>query len=175
MDNRHTEWAERLKPLLDEEGAELLETNLSRGRNSLQIRLFLDREAGIGVADLARLSRKIGMLLDSDPSLAGRYELEVSSPGMNRVVFTEDHFRRFEGERVHIWTLREKDGRSHFEGTILGCASGTVSVAVDGLGAIDFGIDEIKRAELRLDPRRPPRRKNPAADGASDEVRKNGE
>ena len=115
------------------------------------------------------------MLLDSDPSLAGRYELEVSSPGMNRVVFTEDHFRRFEGERVHIWTLREKDGRSHFEGTILGCASGTVSVAVDGLGAIDFGIDEIKRAELRLDPRRPPRRKNPAADGASDEVRKNGE
>jgi ribosome maturation factor RimP len=175
MEIRHTEWTERLKPLLDEEGAELLETNVSRGRNSIQLRFFVDREAGIGVAELARLSRKIGMLLDSDPSLSGRYELEVSSPGMNRVVFTERHFQRFEGERVHVWTLREKDGLSHYEGTILGSAGGSVSVTVDGLGVVEFRLDEIKRAELRLDPRRPPRRKNPGDGGASDEVRKNGE
>ena len=164
-----------MKPLLEEEGAELLETNVSRGRNSVRLMFFLDREAGIGVTDLARLSRKIGMLLDSDPSLVGRYELEVSSPGMHRVVSTERHFLRFEGERVQVWTLRERDGLSHYEGTILGCAGGTVSVAVDGLGAIEIRLDEIKRAELRLDPRRPPHRKSPTEGGASDEVRKNGE
>lgn len=175
MENQHTGWTERLRPLLDEEGAELLETNVSRGRNSLRLRFFLDREEGIGVADLARLSRKIGMLLDSDPTLVGRYELEVSSPGMNRVVSTERHFRRFEGERVHIWTQRPKNGLDHFEGTILGCAGGVVSVAVDGAGAIDFGLDEITRAELRLDPRRPPHRKDSEGGSASDEVRKHGE
>jgi ribosome maturation factor RimP len=175
MEKRHNEWAERLKPLLDEEGAELLETHVSRGRNSLQLRFFVDREAGLGIDDLARLSRKIGMLLDGDPTIAGRCDLEVSSPGMHRVVFAERHFRRFEGERVLIWTERAKDGRSHFEGTILGCAAGIVSVAVDGLGVTEFGLDEIKRAELRLDPRRRPLRKNLEGEGASAEVRKNGE
>lgn len=175
MENRHKDWEERLRPLLDEEGAELLESNVSRGRNSIRLRFFVDREAGIGVADLARLSRRIGMLLDSDLSLAGRYELEVSSPGMDRVVFTQRHFQRFTGERVHVWTHRAKDGVDHYEGTILGCAGGTVSVAVDGLGPVSFGLDEIRRAELRLDPRRPPHRNDPAEGSPSGEVRKNGE
>jgi len=141
----------------------------------LMLRFFVDREAGNSVDDLARLSRRIGMLLDCDASFAGRYELEVSSPGMDRVVFTEHHFRRFRGERIHVWTARPRDGRVHFEGTILGCAAGMVSVVVDGLGTTEFGLDEIKRAELRLDPRRPPRPWKPKDESASDEVRKNGE
>ena len=150
------EWQERLKPVLEEEGAELLEAHVSRGRKTLQLRFFVDREAGVGVDDLATLSRKIVSLLDADPLLQGGYSLEVSSPGMHRVVRTEAHFRRFVGERVHIWTHGVREGRTHFEGTISGCARGVVSVAVERMGTIEFGLDEIKRAELRLDPRRPP-------------------
>ena len=75
---------------------------------------------------------------------------------MNRVVRTEAHFQRFVGERVHIWTLEMREDRDHFEGTISGCEQGVVSVAVDQMGTLDFRLDEIKRAELRLDPKRPP-------------------
>jgi len=152
------EWEERLRPLLEEEGAELLEAQVSRGRNSLRLRFFIDREAGLAVDDLARLSRKIALRLDGDPSLAGRYEMEVSSPGMNRVVFREGHFRRFVGERVHIRLADIREGRRNFEGAILGCESGIVEVDVEGLGATSFALNEIERAELRLDPRRPPQR-----------------
>jgi len=152
------EWGKRLRPVLDEEGAELLEVHVSRGRNSLRLRFFIDREDGVGVDDLAVVSRKIGLLLDADPLLVGRYSLEVSSPGMNRVVRTQAHFRRFVGEKVCLWTLRSREGRSHFEGAILGCDEGVVSIDVDRIGRLDFELDEVERAELRLDPRRPPER-----------------
>ncbi len=156
MGMRLSDWEDRLRPVLEAEGAELLEAHVSRRRNSLQLRFFVDREAGIGVDDLASLSRRIGDLLDDDPALAGSYSLEVSSPGMNRVVRTEAHFLRFVGERVHLWTHQPREGQDHFEGRIAGCENGIVSVDLDRSGTFDFGLDEIRRAELRLDPRRPP-------------------
>jgi ribosome maturation factor RimP len=151
-----SEWEQKLQPVLEEEGAELLEAHVSRRRNSYQFRFFVDREAGIGVNELAHLSRKIGIVLDADPLLVGNYSLEVSSPGMNRVVRTEAHFRRFVGERVHVWTRESREGRNHFEGTIRGCQDGVVTVAVDRLGETEFDLRGIERAELRLDPKRRP-------------------
>lgn len=150
-----SEWGERLRPVLDEEGVELLDAQVSGGRRSQKLRFFVDRSGGIGIEDLARLSRKIGLLLDADLSLVGSYELEVSSPGMHRVVRTEDHFRRFAGERVHVWTLVPIEGRTHLEGVIGSCAGGAVQVVVEGLGPVPVRLDQIDRAELRLDPRRP--------------------
>lgn len=167
------DWERKLAPLLDEAGAELLETQVSKGRTAWRLRFFVDREAGIGVDDLARLSRRISLLLDADPVLAGRYELEVSSPGMNRVVRSEPHFQRFRGERVHVWTHRRMLDRDYFEGTILACANGHVSVEVDQLGVLEFPLADIRRAELRLDPRRRPQ-PSPNAEGEA-KGSKNGE
>jgi len=165
---RLEEWEEILRPILEEEAAELVKAQVQRGRSSLCLRFFVDREDGIGIEDLARLSRKIGMTLDADPEMAGKYELEVSSPGMDRPVRTEAHFRRFAGERVHIWTVQPVDGNNHFEGVILGCNHGIASVRVDGLGTMDFDLAQIDRAELRLDPKRPPQRHR-VADGTASE------
>ncbi len=175
MPDHLTRWQARLGPLLEEEGAELLEAQVSRLRNLVKLRFFVDREAGLTIDDLAHLSRRIALNLDADPSLVGQYELEVSSPGMDRVVRTEAHFRRFAGERVHVWTLQELEGRRHFEGTILGCSDGIVQVRVDGLGPTDFPLTQIERAELRLDPRRPAKRPETPGGPATGEVRKNGE
>jgi len=175
MPDHLSSWQERLGPLLQEEGAELLEAQVARLRNLVKLRFFVDREAGLTIDDLAHLSRRIAMVLDADPALVGQYELEVSSPGMDRVVRTEAHFRRFVGERVHVWTLRDRDGQQHFEGTILSCDNGVVAVGVDGLGSTDFPLTEIERAELRLDPRRPQRRPQVPGGPATGEVPKNGE
>lgn len=173
---RLEDWEERLRPVLALEGAELLEAQVSRNRQTMRFRFFVDREAGISVDDLARLSRGIAMILDDDPALAGNYELEVSSPGMHRVVRTEAHFRRFVGERVQIRTRDEIDGQRHFEGTILDCEGRTVRVRSDAIGEIEFDLAQIERAELRLDPRRPPRRRAESTPGrAGDEVGPDGE
>ncbi len=169
-------WEERLRTVLAPEGAELLEAQVSRNRQTTRFRFFLDREEGIGVDDLARLSRAIAMVLDADPTLAGSYELEVSSPGMRRVVRTEAHFRRFAGERVQIRTFEEIAGRRHFDGVILRCDEGAVTVLVDAMGERKFDLAQIERAELRLDPRRPPQKRKAEPDGrAGDEVGPDGE
>jgi ribosome maturation factor RimP len=175
MPDHLSQWQERLGPLLDEEGAELLEAQVARLRNLVKLRFFVDREAGLTIDDLAHLSRRIALVLDADLALVGHYELEVSSPGMERVVRTEAHFRRFVGERVHIWTLQERDGVRHFEGTILSCDDGIAAIRVDGLGPADFPLTQIERAELRLDPRRPLRRAETPGGPATGEVPKNGE
>jgi len=173
---RLEEWEEKLRPVLQEEAAELVEAQVQRSRDGVSLRFFVDREEGIGIEDLARLSRKIGMALDAESDLAGRYELEVSSPGMDRPIRTEAHFRRFAGERVHVWTAEPVGEGRHFEGTILGCGDGIVSMRVDGLGTMTFRLAQIERAELRLDPRRPPQRYRAADDTAShDEVPTDGE
>jgi ribosome maturation factor RimP len=174
---RLEEWEGKLHPVLEEEGAELVKAQVQRGRSSLCLRFFVDREAGVGIEDLARLSRKIGTLLDADPGFAGKYELEVSSPGMDRPVWKEGHFRRFVGERVHLWTMGPIAGGDHFEGTIAGCHDGVASIQVDGLGTMDFDLTQIERAELRLDPKRPPQRHRSAEGSAvaENEVPKDGQ
>lgn len=169
------EWEERLRPVLEEERAELLDTQVSGGRKSLHFRFFVDRSEGIGIDDLARLSRKIGLLLDVDPQIAGGYGLEISSPGMNRVVRTEAHFQRFAGERVSVRTNVPVMGRVRLDGVIGSCADRVVQVEVEGLGRVEIRLDQIERAELRLDPRRPPRQGRPAPHEGRDEVRENGE
>ena len=175
MPDQLGQWQERLGPLLEEEGAELLEAQVARLRNLVKLRFFVDREAGLTIDDLAHLSRRISLALDADPALVGRYELEVSSPGMDRVVRTEAHFRRFVGEWVHVWIFPEQDGNRHFEGTILGCEGGVVTIRVDGLGPTGFDLTQIERAELRLDPKRPIRRTAMPGGPGTGEVPKNGQ
>jgi ribosome maturation factor RimP len=175
MPDHLSQWQERLGSVLEEEGAELLEAQVARLRNLIKLRFFVDREAGLTVDDLAHLSRRIALVLDADPTLIGKYELEVSSPGMDRVVRTEAHFRRFVGEKVHVWTPAEREGQQHFEGTILDCMDGVVLVQVDGRGPTEFPLAQIERAELRLDPRRPLKRPHVPGSPETGEVPKNGE
>jgi ribosome maturation factor RimP len=171
-----SEWEERLRPVLDEEGAELLDTQVSGGRKSLHLRFFVDRVAGVGIDDLARVSRKIGLVLDADPTLAGGYDLEVSSPGMNRVVRTEANFRRFAVERVSVRLAVPVMERTHLDGVIESCAGGVARVNVQGLGSVAVPLERIERAELRLDPRRPPKRGEAVERARPDgEVREDGE
>ena len=61
---RLEEWEERLRPVLEEEGVELVEAQAQQSRNGMRLRFFVDRDGGIGIEDLARLSRKIGMALE---------------------------------------------------------------------------------------------------------------
>ncbi|MES2141492.1 MAG: ribosome maturation factor RimP [Pseudomonadota bacterium] len=74
---------------------------LTQGRRTT-LRIYIDSEQGITLADCERVSRQISAVFDvENPSLT-RYSLEVSSPGLNRPLFTKDQFRRFVGRNVSI-------------------------------------------------------------------------
>jgi ribosome maturation factor RimP len=99
-----------------------------QGRRSM-LRVYIDTPEGVSVDDCERASRQISSALDVDDPIRGQYVLEVSSPGLDRPLFTAEHFRRFSGNRVKLRVSPPLDGRRNFSGVLLGMRDDAVVVA----------------------------------------------
>ena len=123
-----------LEPVVTALGYELLEVEWgSAGRSSL-VRLYIDRTDGgaVGLDDCERASRSIGAVLDAEDPIGTEYQLEVSSPGFDRPLRTEEHFCRFEGSLARIEVLAPIEGRRRFRGRLGPVEGSEVSIEVDG-------------------------------------------
>ncbi len=144
------------EPLAAGEGLELVDLELggSGGGGGTTLRLYIDRVAapvptaaelaalaeglprvGVSLDDCANLSHAVSAALDVEDPIAGGYDLEVSSPGLDRPLRTPEHFERFKGKRVRVKTygpLAECGGRKTFIGKLIGFADNKVAVDVDG-------------------------------------------
>jgi ribosome maturation factor RimP len=109
-----------LEPLVQGAGFELVELEFSKGRGGATVRLFIDSPQGVSVDDCAEVSRLVGDALDTQDLIAGRYTLEVSSPGLDRVLRTPQHFERFVGETIAVELKLPQDGRRRFSGRLAG-------------------------------------------------------
>ena len=119
----------------------------SRGRAGRLLRVYIDREGGITVDDCATVSRQLSAMLDVEDPIAENYELEVSSPGLDRPLFRREDFVRFAGERVRIRLSRPLEGRRNFEGILKGMTDGSVELAVEDK-AFHLMLDDIDSARL---------------------------
>jgi ribosome maturation factor RimP len=95
------------------------------------LRVFIDNPNGIGVEDCAQVSRQISAVLDVEDPIAGEYTLEVSSPGMDRPLFTLEQFRLYIGEQVRIRLRTPFEGRRNFNGRLVNVEDEDIVVAVD--------------------------------------------
>ena len=120
-----------LEPLLARLGYELLELEYAPGHARGLLRLYIDREGGVGLDDCERVSREVSALLDIEDPIAGAYTLEVSSPGFDRVLRTRAHFGRFLGSRVHVELKAPRAGRRRYTGTLLTVDDGGIALEVD--------------------------------------------
>lgn len=159
---RRDEFAELVRPLLEQEGVELVEFGISRHQRSQVFRVSIDREDGVTIDDCARLSRGIADLLDARPLLRGTYQLEVSSAGMNRPIWSLEHFRRFEGEEVRIELDAAGSGGRSLRGTIGPVEGLDVWILLSGGERRLLRMEEIGKARLHMDPwkKRPAREKS---------------
>lgn len=105
--------------------------HLTQGKYSL-LRIYIDSEQGVTVDDCEKVSHQVSALLDVEDPIAGEYTLEVSSPGLDRPLFTLAQFRRYVGELVKIRTRGPIEGRRRFKGTISEIIDESVIVQVDG-------------------------------------------
>ena len=103
---------------------------LTQGRHS-KLRLYIDRDDGIGVEDCERVSRRVSDVLDVEDSIAGFYSLEVSSPGMDRILFKPEQFEASIGEQVDVRLSFPFEGRKRFVGVLAGLEDGEAVVRVD--------------------------------------------
>lgn len=117
---------------------------------SALLRIFIEKDDGISVEDCATVSRQLGAALDVENLIPVAYILEVSSPGMDRVLFTPDQYQPYLGNRVKIRTRTPIEERRNFNGLIKQVNEHEVTVEIDKQ---DFEIpfEMIDRARLVLD------------------------
>ncbi len=88
-----------------------------QGKHSL-LRVYLDKEGGIDIEDCAQASRQISSILDVEDPISGEYTLEVSSPGIDRVLFNLDQFREYLGWYVQLRLTENFENRRKFAGQL---------------------------------------------------------
>ncbi len=111
------------------------------------LRVYIDREGGVGLADCETVSRELSALLDVYDPIKGGYTLEVSSPGLDRPLFTAAQFEQFAGHRAKIALYEPLDGRRKFDGSILGVDRDDIRFEQDGR-EVRLELSNIRKANL---------------------------
>ena len=136
-----------LRPAVEETGKELLGVEfISAGNNSV-LRLFIDHENGINVDDCAEVSRQVGAILDVEDPISSEYNLEVSSPGVDKPLFEMAHFKTVIGEIVNVKLSMPLNGRRKFKGTLVAIENDTLIVDVDG-NEYELAFSNVDKANL---------------------------
>ena len=119
---------------------------LAHGAHSV-LRVYIDAEGGITVDDCAKVSHQISGVLDVEEPISGHYNLEVSSPGLDRPLFTLEQFVAFKGHKVEVRLRVPFDGRRKFKGLLNGVEGDEVLVIVEKEEFL-LPIDSIDRANV---------------------------
>ena len=119
------------------------------GRPTLQV--FVDREGGVDIRDCVTVNRGISDLLDVEDIIPSRYDLEVSSPGLDRPLRREADFVRFAGQEARVRTFEPLEGRRNFRGRIGAMDDGIVELDIDGI-IFRVPVAAMERANLVVDP-----------------------
>ena len=155
MSDKHSEIAALLGPTIESLGLELLGIEYLPAPGGATVRLYIDVPAGeggdagrtVGIEDCEAVSREVSAQLDVADPIAGNYTLEVSSPGLDRPLFTPAQFARFSGELAKVALKLPQDGRRRLQGRILRVEGGSVVFGLDGA---EFAVaaDNIEKARL---------------------------
>ena len=120
-----------LEPTVAGLGYELLGIEHQRSSGFQLIRLFIDQEGGITLDDCEQVSRQVSDVLDVEGAVSGEYTLEVSSPGLDRPLFTLQQHTRFIGQIISLRLRALVDGRRRLRGELLDVTGDALVVLVD--------------------------------------------
>ncbi len=144
------QYKEMVEPVVDEHGLELLDIEIAGGRGPKLIRITVDTPACDGRVDIehcAKVSREIGTLLDASGMIDAPYQLEVSSPGLNRKLARAKDFAAVCGSKVQLETRRPLQGRKRFRGELKSFEAGLAQLDVDG-DEIEVALGDIAKASV---------------------------
>ena len=168
---------ELVEPLVGRLGYELVDIEYAATRSQATLRVYIDWPEGrvpaaaaaladdethafdgIGVEDCEKVSRELSALLDVEDPITVPYQLEVSSPGVDRVLRTPQHYRRFVGERVLMELRVARNGRRRYTGQLVSADDEGIELNVDGV-TVTAGLAEIEQTRVspdwsRMKPRR---------------------
>ena len=119
----------------------------SGGKGGGLLRVYIDSEDGISADDCQKVSYQVSGVLDVEDPIPGHYTLEISSPGLDRLLFKPEDFERFAGQLVKLRTTYPVEGQRRFKGRLQGMQDRNVVIVQDDL-EISLPYDQIEQARL---------------------------
>jgi ribosome maturation factor RimP len=130
-------------------GVELYDLELGRKGPRWVLTVYIDRSGGpVTLADCQAVSEQLGAELEAADPIPRAYTLEVSSPGLDRVLRTREHWERSLGERVRLSLRETREGRRRFRGRLVSATEGHLVVEAEEVGRLAFDLDEVHSARL---------------------------
>jgi len=145
-DERGARIEQVIQPVLRDHGLELVDLEWRAHGPRGVLRVFIDKPGGVALVDLERVSREMGDLLDAEDLISERYDLEVSSPGLDRPLRKEREFRWARGKRVRCWL---GDGRD-VSGRLLDVLEDRLVLETDE-GERTVARDDLRKARLEAE------------------------
>jgi len=139
-----------IKKDIERNGIEIVELKCSSYGNRAVIRVLIDKPGGITVGDCSRVSNTVKFLLNGSDLTISNYNLEVSSPGLDRPLTLEKDFLRNKGKAVTINLNSPFENKIYFEGKILNFENNAVTINT-GASVIQIPIEKIAIAKLKID------------------------
>lgn len=122
-----TETVERLaKPVVEENGCELWSVEYVKEAGTWYLRVFIDKEGGVGIDDCERISRSLDPILDEADPIPDSYVFEVGSAGAERELKRPSDFEKFLGHEVEVKLYQPYDGKKAYVGVLKGYDNGDV-------------------------------------------------
>jgi len=138
---------EMLEPVAESMGFELWGIEyISQGKDSI-LRIFIDGENGVSVDDCALMSHHASGILDVEDTISGKYSLEVSSPGLDRLLFKLEHYQAYIGQVIKIKLRMPFDGRRNFKGQLKSIEDDDIVIQVDNEEFL-LPLDYIDKAQV---------------------------
>lgn len=131
MAARDTQLRDLIEPVVTALGFELWGVEYHTGSKQTLLRIYIESPDGIDVDDCAKVSRQLSSVFDVEDPIAGEYNLEVSSPGMDRPLYTQEQFEMYVGQNVKVKLRSAFEGRKNFSGQLTGVEGDDVVVAID--------------------------------------------
>ena len=123
---------ELIEPGLLADRLELVDVEFNKEGKNWILRIYIDREGGVTLADCQKVSRLAGDLIEVEEVIEPVYTLEVSSPGLNRVLKKEKDFLKYSGKKIYVQCHAPMDGRKKFTGILTGFIDQSIHLEVDG-------------------------------------------
>ena len=139
------------RQVVEAKGIELVHVDIAGTKRDAVIRIYIDKDGGVTLDDCSGVSRGVEEVLDSEDFIPSRYVLEVSSPGIERELYSLSDFVKFAGQLAKVKLKTEIDGQKTFVGAIIEVDGDRVSIDDRTKGVIGFDYSDVAKANLRID------------------------
>ena len=143
-----------------EESLELVHVEMIGSVKNPTVRIFIDKPEGVTLDDCSNISRKVGAVLDADDFIPAAYLLEVSSPGLERELYSLRDFEKYAGNLAKVKTTHPVGGQKNFRGRITEIKGEEIVFEDKTSGTVRFPYNMVAKANLELDLDEELKRKN---------------